>query len=190
MTAFRSLKLQSIFLFFLTLFQVEGFSSTLDSESRAYALKAVFLFHCAHFTEWPSSSFANSNDPIVIGILGEDPFRRALDEAVENEVVNGRSIIVRRFSSLDEVRKCHILFICNSEAAHMDQIIESLKNKKILTVADSDQFASRGGMIQFGIENNKLQVKINLRASKAEGLTISSKLLRLSKIIDQPKEGE
>jgi len=39
-----------------------------------YEVKAVFLFNFAKFVEWPSDAFANDSDPLVIGIVGDNPF--------------------------------------------------------------------------------------------------------------------
>src|ERR1700744_2569340 len=39
-----------------------------------YQLKAAFLFNFAKFVEWPQQSFTNKTSPLVIGVLGENPF--------------------------------------------------------------------------------------------------------------------
>src|SRR5688572_7510665 len=62
--------------------------------SREYQLKAVFLYNFAQFTEWPTNSFSDQNSPIVIGILGNDPFGRVLDKTVEDETVHGRKLVI------------------------------------------------------------------------------------------------
>src|SRR5262245_36573345 len=81
-----------------------------------YQLKAVFLFNFAQFVEWPSAAFPEAQTPLVIGILGEDPFGAYLDETVRGETVNNRSLIVRRYRRVEEIETCHILFISRSEA--------------------------------------------------------------------------
>src|SRR4051812_12970096 len=42
--------------------------------SAAYQLKAVFLFNFAQFVEWPAGAFRAANSPLIIGVLGENPF--------------------------------------------------------------------------------------------------------------------
>ncbi len=58
--------------------------------SREYQVKAVFLFNFLQFVEWPPAAFPDANSPVRIGILGDDPFGPALDEAVKNEAVSKR----------------------------------------------------------------------------------------------------
>jgi hypothetical protein len=147
-----------------------------------YQLKAVFLFNFAQFVEWPPQAFADAQTPLVIGVLGRDPFGAYLDETVRDEKVNGRSLTVQRYRRVEEIGACHILFISRSEADRLGQILASLKDRNILTVGDADGFTERGGMIRFVIENNKIRLRINLNAAKAARLTISSKLLRPAEI--------
>jgi len=150
---------------------------------KEYDLKATFLYHLAQFVDWPPEAFPTEETPLVIGILGTDPFGKVLDEIVQNEVVKNRKLTVQRFSSTEEIKSCHILFISQSEAARLDQIFSRLKERKILTVGDTEGFAQRGGIVRFMTEKNKIRLRINIESAKAAGLTISSKLLRAAELV-------
>jgi hypothetical protein len=77
--------------------------------------KSKFLINFAKFTEWPQSVFAGQKEPLLIDILGRDPFGEQLDNLAE-----------------------------------------------------------------------KVQLAINLQFAKAAHLTLKSKLLRLSQIVEPP----
>jgi uncharacterized protein DUF4154 len=149
-----------------------------------YQLKAVFLFNFAQFVEWPPEAFAEAQTPLVIGVLGEDPFGAYLDETVRGETVNNRSLVVHRYRGVEEIKTCHVLFISRSEAGRLEEILASLKGRHILTVSDTGGFAARGGMIRFALEENKIRLRVNLAAAKDANLTISSKLLRPAEIVE------
>lgn len=166
----------------------EAFSFDGTRDSREYALKAVFLFHCAQFVVWPESN--RGGDSFKIGIIGSDPFGSVLDEVVKDEQIDGRPIQITRSNRESELSRCHILFISNSESSRVDSILENLKGKPILTISDSSTFALHGGIIQVGVERNKLSVKVNLSAARKSQLTISSKLLRLAQIVDDNRTEE
>lgn len=151
--------------------------------TREYDLKAAFLFNFAQFVEWPAATFASADEPFTIGVLGEDPFGAALDDLVRNEKVHGRPLVVRRYRSVDEIKGCQILFIGKSRGAKAEQILLALKGRNVLTVGETDEVASHGGVIRFFTERNKLRVRINVEAAKQEQLTISSKLLRLAEVV-------
>jgi len=151
--------------------------------SKEYQVKAGFLYNFAHFTEWPTNAFPDNNSPLVIGVLGNDPFASDLDELVRGEKVNNRPLVVQRYQQVEEIKTCHILFVSQSEARRLDRILASLKNRSILTVGDVEGFAKQGGVIRFITEKNKIRFRINVEAARASHLTISSKLLRAADII-------
>lgn len=159
-----------------------------SAASREYQIKAVFLFNFAEFVEWPPAAFASAQEPLVVGVLGEDPFGHYLDEAVQGEKVGARPLVVRRYSRLNDIEACHVLFISRSEAGHLDEIVARLKDRSTLTVSDIDGAANRGVMIRFVNQSNHLRLRINLNAAKSAGLTISSKLLRPAEIVSPGKD--
>jgi len=148
-----------------------------------YQVKAVFLYNFAQFVEWPAAAFADDRAPLVIGVLGEDPFGPDLDAAVRGETVNHRPLLVRRYRDISQVEACHILYISGSEGSHLEKILSALRGRTILTVSDSENFARRGGMVGFVTEHNRIRLRISLNAVTAGELSISSKLLRLADIV-------
>ena len=152
-----------------------------------YQIKAVFLFNFAQFVEWPAESFADSHSPLVIGVLGRDPFGPHLDDVVAGESINQRPLLIRRFRRVEEIETCHVLFIAESENTRLEQILAHLTGRSILTVGDGEDFARRGGVIRFLTEKNKIRFRINLTAAKAGNLIISSKVLRSAEVIMPPK---
>lgn len=159
-------------------------SGNAQPPSREYQLKAVFLYNFTQFVEWPAHSFSSAQEPMIIGILGKDPFGSSLEEAIAGETVNGHPLAVRRFNSPEEIGTCHILFVNISDAKKLAKIIAGLQKKNILTVSDAPDFLKQGGMVKFLNRNNKIKLQVNLEATKAVNLIISSKLLRLVEIFE------
>lgn len=145
-------------------------------------MKAVFLFNFTKFVEWPPEAFATPQSPIIIGVLGADPFGAALDQAVAGETVNGRPIELKRFKTLGDLASCHILFISASHTERVPEILRRLRRSGTLTVADMDGFASRGGAIQF-LSNGRVRFAISQEAAERAGLKVSSRLLSLASAV-------
>jgi uncharacterized protein DUF4154 len=162
--------------------------STPAQSSPEYQLKAVFLFNFAQFVEWPASAFPEPDTPLAICIVGEDPFGAYLDETVRGETVANHPLAVRRFRTVNEIKGCHILFVSRQEQGHLSEILDSLKGQSVLTVSDAERFASRGGMIRFVTDRNRIRLRINLDAARAANLTLSSKLLRPAQIVQAGKD--
>lgn len=146
-------------------------------------LKAVFLLTFARFVDWPASAFDHAQSPIVIGVLGDDSFGRLLDGVVAGEMAMSRPLTVRRFAHGEDVVACQILFISRSEARRDEQLFASLRERPVLTVGDSEGFASLGGMIRFVTESTRIRLHVNVEAVKAAGLTLGSRLLRAAAIV-------
>jgi hypothetical protein len=148
-----------------------------------YQVKAVFLFNFTQFVDWPQSAFPEPNSPVVIGVLGDDPFGSTLDETVTGETVNGRPLVVRRYRSAEETDGCHVLFINLPVNAQLPAILERLRARNVLTVSDARDFARAGGVIELVSVDNRIRLQINLDAARAANLMISSKLLRPATIV-------
>jgi hypothetical protein len=158
------------------------------SDSSEYLIKAGFIFNFAKFVEWPSNAFAQPDSPIVIGILGTDPFGTIIDKIVQDKKIGARGFVVKRLkwgTDLKELRECKILFIGASERAHMDELVQMLRGLPILTVGETPGFAERGGVIRFVLEDNRVRFEVNVVAARQADLTISSRLLTLARIIQQ-----
>ena len=148
-------------------------------------IKATFLFNFAQFVEWPAASFADPRAPLVVGVLGDDPFDTVLDAVIRGEVIKNRPLVVTRFRRVEDIVVCHILFISSSEASRYSRILEVLQGRPILTVGDADGFATSGGMIRFITEKSHIRLRINLGVARDAGLTISSQLLRVAEVVGQ-----
>jgi hypothetical protein len=148
-----------------------------------YRVKATFLFQFTQFVDWPPEAFGAAEAPLVIAVLGEDPFGRFLDDTVRDEKANGHPLVVQRYQRIEEVKNCHVLYLAQQEARRIPDIESAFKQRNILTVSDAVDFTSRGGIIQFVTQEKRVGLRINLSAAKSANLTISSKLLRLARVI-------
>jgi hypothetical protein len=150
--------------------------------NREYAIKAAYLYQFGHYVQWPASSFTNDRSPLVIGVLGTDPFGGILDEIARTKRIEGRPIVVRRFASMAEYTYCHILFITASVSAEQRAAaFQKLQGVATLIVGEEPGFAEHGGTINFVLDENKIRFEINTEVAKQEQLQISSKLLSLAK---------
>lgn len=143
-----------------------------------YDVKAAFLYNFTKFVEWPASAFEDERSNFRICVYGEDPFGKSL-WVVSDEPVAGRKVTLLGMANL-KPESCHILFISRSERSRISQILEELRDTPVLTVADTDGFLDRGGIINFVLEGSKVRFEISQQAAERAGIKISSKLLRLA----------
>jgi len=155
-----------------------------EATEREYAIKAAFLYHFASYVTWPPGAPMGAGKALVIGVLGADPFGAMLDELAKAKSVDGRQVVVRRFHTVDDCTPCHILFISASEAERLGPVLQKLGGSPTLLAADTQTAAARGVHVNFFIESNKVRFEVNAGAAQRAGLKISSKLLRLARIVE------
>lgn len=158
------------------------------SATTEYQVKVAFLYNVVQFTDWPPEAFASESAPLVVGVLGTDPFGTLLDDLVRDEQVGGRPIAIQRYRTTAEIGACHVLFVSRSESGRFEEVFAALRGRSILTVGDVEGFARRGGMIRLAGERDRIRVRINLESARAAGLTLSSKLLRPAIIVATGKD--
>ena len=151
-----------------------------DQQPSEYEVKAAFLFNFAKFIDWPPEVFADTNSPIVVGVLGKNVFGNNLEKTIRDRKVNNRGFQFRNYTSITEATNCQILFVSPSEKADFPKIVGALRDASVLTVSETDGFIQAGGMINFMIQDDKIRFQINDEAAKKGRLNISSKLLSLA----------
>jgi hypothetical protein len=152
-----------------------------------YRVKAAFLYNFARFVEWPQSRSAG---PLMIGVLGADPFGRALADTVHGKSVDGRPVVVRKVGSVEEASGCAILFVSSSERNRWLEILAPLRRTAVLTVGDAPGFLAAGGVMNFYLEDNRVRFELNPEAAKRCGLKLSAQLIRLARVEGQRHAGE
>ncbi len=176
---------------FVTSFVLRAQADT--TASREYQVKAAFLYNFMNFADWPEEKLSDNNEPITIGIIGKDPFGDAF-KPIQDKLVKGKKVVIQHFQGLEElkksseghpqieaIRKCHLLFVCQSEKGVLKEIINWVKDYSVLTVGDMEDFLESGGIINFVMEDNKVRFEINVATARNAKLKIRSQLLRLAK---------
>jgi hypothetical protein len=154
-----------------------------------YQVKAFFLYNFARYVEWPTETFKAANDPIVICILGQNPFGGALEQAVAGKLLGARPFVVRQISEIPP-GCCHILFVKSSERKRFRSMAGRLKGSAVLSVGETPGFTADGGVINFKLEDGKVRFEIDVEAAGRERLRISSKLLSLAQIAKKTEDGK
>lgn len=148
-----------------------------------YQVKAAFLLNFVKFVEWPSDAFQSEKAPIILCVFRHDPFGSTLDEIIRGKTINNREVSVRRINELQDLKACQMVFVSSGEDKRLSEILNSLRGTSALVVGEGEDFAKRGGGIQFFLEDNKLRFAVNVDALQKARLSVSSRLLALARIV-------
>ena len=153
-------------------------------------IKASFIYTVAKFVDWPETAFGAPDAPMVMAILGDELIGDALRKAVDGKSVKGHPVTVMRAAGLDDLAGCHVLIVGRTERARLPEILERLRGSNVLTVSESDRFAREGGVMGLVLDQNMVRFEVNVDAASRSSLEISSKILRLGKVVRDRKRAQ
>jgi hypothetical protein len=153
-----------------------------DLEAEEYKVKAAFLFNFVKFVDWPEAAFADAYAPVVLAVLGDDPFGDSLDK-LQGRTVKGRPVAIRRAASLKALGRFHVLFVSSAERFDLVSVLSAAEAMGALTVGDARGFRKMGGAIELVRSDDRIAFEVNLDAARRARLKISSKLLGLAKVV-------
>ena len=149
-----------------------------------YTVKAGYLILFASYTTWPANRFETTNSPIVIGILGTDPFGDVLDRTAAAKT-SGRPIVIRRLSTPEAAAQCHLVFISRTESRNEATWLEQFKGKPILTVSDSERAIEHGSVVQFVNVGKSLRFDVSWPGMSEAGIRLGSEMLDNARKVHQ-----
>jgi len=193
--------------------------SKLTPKEKEYQVKAAFVYNFMKFTEWPEEKMnplsgkkerkSSAKDPMVIGIVGKNPFQKAFDPLLSKTIkdrplkvvfIPGMAEVLKRPSDRAKavqryfkgrkktMQTCHVLFFCQSEKECLEEYLQVIREESILTVSDTNHFVDQKGVIGFVKEKNKVRFEINLVQAQAKHLKIRSQLLKLATRVVQDEK--
>lgn len=170
-------------MFFLGLLLISPPCFAAETISKEYQLKAAFLYNFTKFVEWPAPALAAKDSPIIIGVLGKNPFGDELAKLVQERTVNGHPFIVQQLASVNEATNVNLLFVPRGQESLLTDRLPGLQAAGALTVGESEAFAAMAGIVNFTMEADKIRFEINLEEAERGGLKISAQLLKLAKTV-------
>lgn len=155
-----------------------------------YELKAIYLYNFLKFVKWPDEPCnLHKGQSHRISVLGDSPFNQVLLVLQEKLKTNDKELHLTFYGPYRknmELSPCSLLFITESERDNLPVILNQLKGKPVLTVADADSFLNQGVMITLVSLKNKIRWEVNRQPVNESRLKLSAKLLDIAvKVINE-----
>jgi hypothetical protein len=144
-------------------------------------IKAAYLFKFGTYVEWPPSTFAGPEAPLVIGVIGADELGDELTRLVAGRTVHNRPVSVRKLKRGASLAGIHILHVGRAEGARAADSVTAARGLPILVVTDSVNAFEQGGTINFVLVGDKLRFDVAPPSSEVGNLKISSRLLSVAR---------
>jgi len=160
-----------------------------SDEDREYRIKAAFLLHFVRYTTWPKECFEDAASPIVLTVVGADPFGPVLKETFRGETIQGRRVEIAHAQEVPRELGGHIVFCSELSRAAREDLLTKASRRPLLVIGESPGFAEDGGSINFFIQDQKTRFEINTEALAEARLEMSPAVLKLAKIVRTKRGG-
>ncbi|NOT83872.1 MAG: YfiR family protein [Methylococcaceae bacterium] len=156
--------------------------SAFADATQEYTVKAAIALNFARFTEWPESALKLNAQEITLCVLGDNVAEEAFLQ-MDGKKVGNRSLYVIYLSRPRNLEQCQLLYVSGLDKNTTIQLLTEIKNQPILTIGEQRYFTDYHGMINLDMQNGKVDIQINLEATKQAGLAVSSRVLKIATIV-------
>ena len=148
-----------------------------------YPVKAAFVNHFIGYTTWPKRSFEDRTSPIVVLVVGKNPFGKFLEIALRDKVVGGRKIVLRHSRTVPDEIDAHVAFEGDLSNKERKKLLHLCKGRPTLLIGERSGYAALGAQFNFYLEKDNVRFEVNIDAVEESGLEVSSQLLKLARIV-------
>jgi hypothetical protein len=154
-----------------------------DAATLEKQVKSAFVVNFIQFVDWPATAFEKPDDPIIIGVADANSLGDALAGAIDGKSIRGRKLGIKTGTAAT-ASHCHVLIAGGIEGADLQTLLKGVGATACLTIGDAEHFTEAGGTIRFYVEDRKERFEINVAAANRANLQVSSKLLKLAKVVN------
>ena len=167
---------KSIFILISIFVLSSGFKTggRIDTNSR---IKAVFILNFTKLIEWPKA-YRSGN--FVVGVIGETPLYSELSKMSRVKKVANQSLSIAKFKSVNDIAKCHILYVTKEQSSKIKEVLKQVKNNSTLIVTEQSGLVDRGAGINFVVKDNRQKFELNKTNVEKYKLKVSSNLETLA----------
>ena len=167
--------MKKLLLFLCALFFIAGASAQNEM------FKALFMYNFTKDIDWPDSY---KQGDFVIGVLGNSEIIAELNKIAQKKKVGGQQIKVKKFTAVNDIEKCNILYLPENKSSQLSAALEKLTDKPTLIITDKPGLAQEGAGINYVTVDGGQKFEINRNNIQARGLKINSFLLSLGIVVD------
>ncbi len=170
--------MKKISLFVLSFLLLLIFMAPAQSQSDS-RVQSVFLYNFTRLIAWPADY--QSGD-FIVAVYGNSPMNDEVQDMANTKRAGSQNIVAKNFGSVDEISKCHILYIDSRYSRNVSDIVAALKAQNInaLVVTDTRNGIRDGAVINFTVEANRQRFELSQSNAQAMGLNPGGEISRLA----------
>jgi hypothetical protein len=142
-----------------------------------YNVKAAYLLLFARYAHWPEEVFPSADAPLLIAVIGEDPFGPILDETMRDQRVGSHPVQILRVQNPEAALNSHVVFISGQQRVFERRAWDLFKSRPVLTVGESSDSLDVGAIVRLVEDRDKIRFDVDWKAAEQAGIRIASPML-------------
>lgn len=135
--------------------------------------QAMYIYNFSRMVEWPDEY---KNGTFEIGVIGNSDLIEELKIFTSAKKAGNQDISVLSFNGIEDIQKCHILFIGSNMEKKFNEIYSKTSSFNTLVISERTNLIDRGAAISFTVIDGKLKYYLNADNARNKGLKVSSSL--------------
>jgi hypothetical protein len=146
------------------------------SQAKISAVESVLLYSAIKYMDWP----VDPSEYFVITILGDSDVYDELLKIAQTRKAAGKSILVKRISSLPQLEKSQIIFLSQGNTNLLDKVIASVSNFPSLIITDKDGLMEKGSDLNIIQRGEKIGYQVNESSLSKKGIKVSNAFVNMA----------
>ncbi len=143
--------------------------------------KAMLTLSFIRYVGWDEES---KQGDFVIGVLKSKEMVTWLKSQSDGKKFGFQDVVIKEFKSIEEVTDCQVIYVSsNYNFAKGSTEVLNKVGKNTLVITEADGACSRGSMINFVVQDEKLKFEIHKKNAQIGGVQISTKLEQMTAAI-------
>lgn len=157
------------------------FLTAVHLSAQDYKFHATFIYNFTKYIQWPPSY---SQGDFVIGVVGDCELIDYLNTLAQSKKAGNQSFKIVKYNSPGEINNPpHIVFIPKTQSSKLPVVLGKVASGSTLVITEEAGLGAQGSGINFVFEGGKPRFELNLDATNAARLKVSSELQRLATVI-------
>lgn len=152
--------------------------------ARANDVRAAVVLNIAKFVTGPPERFRPDDDRFHIGVMGTPELLEAF-RAIDGKTVGGRTVAVSALKGTPSNEYFQVLYAGPTHGRAFMKWRQACPNPHVLTICENPASGDRNIMVVISETDGHLALTIFRKRAERAGLSVSSRLLELSTVIDK-----
>lgn len=145
-------------------------------------VKSEIVYNVLVFVQWPAAE-SGTGQPLQLCLLNAGPMEASLIQLAGRPVHGQQLSVITITGSNEEIKSCNAIWIDSNNADALLRMASAARQRPLLIISEGSTSIGKGAMVALYPEGGRIALAVNNAASRSSRLMVSSKLLRMARIV-------